>query len=153
MIETLETEINGATYSVTQMTARKALRMQARLLKLLGPAASVIIVAASKKKSDDGEISDDADNAIPLAVTHLVDQLDEKNFDALVLDLLVGVRKNNMELTPQIIDIEFSGDLNSLFLLLKFVLEVNFSDFFEAGGIISMLLPPQTEPQKKSTQG
>lgn len=145
MIETLETEINGNIYTVTQMTARKALRMQAKLLKLLGPAASVILLACSKSKEENGEISTEVDNAIPLAVTHLVDQLDDKTFDALVMELIQGVRKNNVELTPPIFDLEFSGDLNTLFILLKFILEVNFSGFFQEGGILSMLLPAKKE--------
>lgn len=137
MIETKELELNGSTYLVTEMTARRALRMQARLLKLLGPAASAIFLAISKDV-------DTADNAIPSAITHLVIQLDEKTFDGLIMDLMQGVRKDGMELTPAIIDIEFSGDLNSLFLILKFILEVNFSSFFREGGILTTLLPVQT---------
>jgi len=134
MIETKELELNGSTYLVTEMTARRALRMQARLLKLLGPAASAIFLAAAKDV-------DSADDSIPNAITHLVDQLDEKSFESLVMELMQGVRKDNMELTPAIIDLEFAGDLNSLFLVLKFILEVNFGSFFSEGGILTTMLP------------
>lgn len=144
MIETKELELNGSTYLVTEMTARKALRMQARLLKLLGPAASAIFLAAANDV-------DKADNAIPMAITHLVDQLDDRTFESLVMDLMQGVRKNGMELTPEIIDLEFAGDLNTLFLVLKFILEVNFSSFFAQGGILSAVLPLNMTTSEKGS--
>lgn len=137
MIETREKEIDGSTYSVTQMTARRALRMQARLLKLLGPAASALFVAATKDLKS-------ADDSIPKAIAYLGENLDEKTFDSLVMELMAGVRKDNHELTPATIDMEFAGDLNTLFLVLKFVLEVNFGDFFSEKGILSMFLPQKT---------
>ncbi len=145
MIETKEKEINGSTYSVTQMTAIKALKMQARLLKLLGPAASVIFVAAANDVNA-------ADSAIPNAILQLVNQLDEKTFEALVLDLLVGVRKDGMELNKNLIDMEFSGNLNCLYLVLQFILEVNYADFFQEGGILKAFLTEKealTPPELK----
>ena len=134
MIDSKEIDLNGNKYTVTQMTARNAIKMQARLMRLLGPAASAIFVAAAKDLKT-------ADDAIPTAITYLVQQLDEKTFENLVMDLMHGVRKNNYEMSPQSIDVEFSGDLNTLFLLLKFILEVNFGDFFSEGGIFKSLMP------------
>lgn len=137
-IETHEREINGDIYLVSQMAAMRAIGMQARLIKLLGPAFSTIFVAASEDPTT-------ADRSIPQAIMLLSSQLDEKTFQQLVLDLTQGVRKNGMELTKQIIDIEFSGKLNTLFLVLQFILEVNYADFFREGGIIKALLPPVKE--------
>lgn len=148
MIETHEKEINGATYSVTQMPAMRAIRMQARLLKLLGPSCAELFVAYQQ---DEKKQEDQADKHIPHAITLLVNQLDEKTFESLVIDLLQGVRKDGMELKKEIIDLEFAGNLNTLFLLIKFILEVNFSDFFLPGGIIYQLKEkeePKTIPQK-----
>lgn len=132
MIETREIEIDGATYSVTQLPARRALRLQAKLMKLLGPAVSEIFIASAKN-------ADTEDSSIPKALKLLFDQLDEANFDILVMELLQGCRKNNMELRAEIVDLEFAGKLNTLFMLLKFILEVNYGDFFQDGGIIKLL--------------
>ncbi len=138
MIETRDEEINGSVYTVTQMTARRALKMQARLIKLLGPSISQIFVSAN-------DTSSNADNAIPKAISLLSDQLDEKTFEQLVLDLMQGVRKDGHELRPEIIDMEFAGNLNTLFLVLKFILEVNFSDFFRPGGILGEFFNTKNE--------
>ena len=133
MIETLETTIDDCVYSVTQMTARRAIRMQARLFRLLSSSIGHIVTSAQKN-------IDNAERSIPQALSLLAENLDEKTFELLILDLLEGVRKDGMELKPAIIDIEFSGNLNNLFLLLRFVLEVNFKDFFSDRGIFKTLL-------------
>lgn len=126
MIETKEKSIKESVYSVTQMTAIRALKMQSRLLKLAGPSFAAMIAS--------GE-----DTSIPQALNLLTERLDEKTFENLVLDLLQGVRKDGEELTRSKIDFDFAGNLNELFLVLQFVLEVNFSDFFQEGGIIANL--------------
>ena len=131
MIETKEKSIGESTYMVTQMPAMRAVRMQARLLKLLGPSFAAMVSSYDDKNPD---------SSIPLAVTLLVDKLDEKTFETLVLDLMQGVRKDGVELTKQKIDLDFAGKLNELFLVIQFVLEVNFSDFFQEGGIIAELI-------------
>jgi hypothetical protein len=147
MIETKEKEINGATYMVTQMTARRAIRMQARLVKLLGSFFSQLYLSGSNDPLR-------AEMAFPNAVKVLAENLDEKTFEQLVLDLTQGVRKDGMELKPEVIDLEFAGKLNDLFLLLVFILEANFSDFFAEGGILQALIkeaqaPAQISPKLK----
>jgi hypothetical protein len=140
MIQTLEKTINGSSYSVTQLPARRALRLQAKLVKLLGPAVSTIFVAS-------GDL-DNADQSIPKAIAALASQLDDKSFDQLVLDLLQGqARKNGKEINEAVLDMEFAGNLNELFLLLAFVLEVNFGDFFREGGILSSFLNLQMKTE------
>ena len=132
MIETKDKEINGSKYSVTQFPAMRALRIQARIIKLLGAPLSFLFIADSNN-------SKSADEQIPKVLMMLADQLDEKNFDSLVLDLLQSVRKNGMELTKPIIDLEFAGKLNELYLVLQFVLEVNYADFFQENGILKVI--------------
>lgn len=140
MIETKEKVIGSSNYAVTQLPARRALRLQAKLVKLLGPAVSTIFVAT-------GDL-DSADQSIPKAITALASQLDDKTFDQLILDLLQGqVRKNGKEITEQVLDLEFAGNLNELFLVLSFVLEVNFGDFFREGGILSSFLNLQMKAE------
>lgn len=137
MIETREKEIDGAVYLVTQMTARRALRMQAKLFKLMGPAFAEMAIFAAKNPET-------ADDCIPKVLMLLAQQLDDKNFDELIVELLSGVRKDNAELTSSKIDLDFAGKLDSLFKVAKFVIEVNFSDFFSERGIIRELLGQKT---------
>ena len=126
MIETKEKEVGGSTYSVTQMPAIRALKVQARLLRLIGPSFAAMIASGD-------------DSSIPMAITLLTDKLDEKTFENLVLELTQGVRKDGIELTRSKIDLDFAGNLNELFRVLQFILEVNFADFFQEGGIIAEL--------------
>lgn len=139
MIETKEQVIGNSTYQVTQLPALRALRMQSKLLKLLGPSFAQMLVSSEK---EDNEV----DQCLPLAVSLLVNQLEEKTLENLVLELTQGVRKDGHELKKEIIDLEFAGNLNELFLLLKFILEVNYADFFQEGGIIQEL---KKEAEKK----
>ena len=145
MIETKEKAIGQSNYMVTQMPAMRAVRMQARLLKLLGPSFAAMVASDASNP----------DSCLPAAVSMLVDKLDEKTFETLVLDLMQGVRKDGVELTKQSIDLDFAGRLNDLFLVMQFVLEVNFSDFFQEGGIIAELINSSNQskvlPDSKKT--
>lgn len=144
MIEVKEKEIDGAKYMVTQMTARQALKMQAKLIKLLGPCVSELITCF---------VSKDKENGLSKVVTALATQLDDKTFDQLVFELLTNVRKNGFELNESSINLEFAGALNTLFKVIGFVLEANYSDFLADGGIIKILMelaqkeePPTSTP-------
>ncbi len=131
MIETKEKTINGSKYSVTQFTAFKALRIQNKLIKLLGPSLGCVFSSYDPK---------DPDKGLPLALKMLAEQLDEDVFENLVIEILQTTRKSGHELKRDLINMEFSGKLNELFLVLQFVLEVNYADFFSEGGIITNLL-------------
>lgn len=124
MIETRDKVINNATYSVTQLPARRAIRLKAKLIKMFG--ASI------------AQFLDSAESGIYKAVKAIESlsmTLDENQFENLCMELLTGVRKNGMELTPAIIDLEFAGDIASLYQVIWFVIEVNFSNFFQMIGI------------------
>lgn len=143
MIETEEKEICGSIYLVTQMPAMRALKMQARLLRLIGPSFGAMIAS--------GE-----DSSIPVAINLLAEKLDENTYEKIILDLLQGVRKDGVELTKGFIDLAFAGNLNELYRVIQFVLEVNFADFFQEGGIIAELrnaaeLKKTISPNSKKT--
>jgi len=133
MIETFEKVIGTSNYMITQLPARRALRLQAKLLKLIGPAFSHLFVNAS---SD----AENADKALPKAISLFLAELDDKTFDVFVMEMLQGVRKDGHELTNSTVDSEFSGNLNELFLVIQNVLEVNFGDFLAEGGILKSLM-------------
>lgn len=150
MIQTKEKTINGAKYSVTQMTARKALRMKAKLLRLFGPPLAQIFLPSKDKPMDGMAFS--KDEAVK-ALQNLVCELQEDDFEKLCMELLVGVRKEGMELTEQIIDLEFAGDLASLFQVVWFVLEVNFASFFGESGIGNLFAAPIPPKQTSTKKG
>jgi len=136
MIETKEKTIDGSKYSVTQMTARKALKTKAQLLKIFGAAFAEIFIQEKPSKNLKGLTfsKKDAVNAIQSLAT----QLEDEKFEFLVLELLQNVRKNGIELTKEIIDFEFAGKLNTLFKVIWFVIEVNFENFFSELGITGL---------------
>lgn len=135
-IETHEKIIGNSNYMVTQLPARRALKLQAKLLKLIGPAFSHLFINASND-------IDSADKALPKAVTMLLNELDDKTFDTFVMEMLQGVRKDGHELTNSTVDSEFSGNLNELFLVIQYVLEVNYGDFLAERGILKSLMNPE----------
>lgn len=143
MIETIEKTIDGKSYSITQMPARRALRMKAKLLKVFGPSLAEIFLPGDGVPIDGlGFSKQEAINGL----SHLALQLEESTFDRLVVELLQGVRKEGLELTDAIIDLEFAGDLFNLFKLIWYVLEVNFGSFFGESGIGSLLKEKEIQP-------
>lgn len=122
-IQTIEKEINGAVYSCTQLPARRAIKLKAKLIKLVGPTLAQLF--------SDGEGAKSKVAAVEL----LANALDESNFSDLIVEILAGVRKNGMELQPAIIDLEFAGDFATLYHVVWFALEVNFASFFTLLGI------------------
>ena len=148
MIETREKEINGSVYCVTQMPARRALRMKAKLLKQFGTALAEIFLPSKDTPIEGAGFSKkEAINALQA----LSCELDERAFELLVMELLSGVRKNGVELTEAIVDMEFAGDLSTLFKVVWFVLEVNFASFFGESGIGDLFeKQQQPTPQKKA---
>jgi len=148
MIETMEKHINGANYTVTQLPARRALRLKARLIKLFGPVLAQFFVTASKESNDNEKKSD-----IVKAIEMLGMNLDENSFETLITEMLNGVRKNGVELNSSTIDIEFAGDMATIYQVVLFVIEVNFSNFLEMIGIGSKSLsdnPMPTADTKKT---
>lgn len=174
MIETKEKTIGSSVYSVTQLPARRALKLKAKLLKLFGPALTQIFLTSQETEEkkpeemtteelasqlsisavDKYKIGDMRKASVVRGVQLLVQNLDEKTFDDLCLEVLQGVRKDNVELRPETIDMHFAGDLSSLYALIFFVLEVNYADFFgliRTGGPSLSASAEQQEQDTKKT--
>lgn len=126
MIESRSKVINGSAYTVTQLPARRALRLKTRLVKMFGASFSAFISAMS-----------DPNSTITMSqiIELLTPRLDESEFESLMMQMLIGVRKEGMELNEGLIDVEFAGDLDSMFKVVWFVVEVNFANFFSMIGI------------------
>lgn len=121
--------IDGATYSVTQLPARRALRLQAKLIKHFGGSLSQFMMVSSDADSDKQKA--DLINAI----TSLSASMDEQVVESLILELMQGVRKNGVEMNERTIDMEFAGDMAGILNVCLFVLEANFENFFTMLGI------------------
>lgn len=147
MIETREKQINGSTYSCTQLPARRALRMKAKLLRIFGPSLAQLFLPGGTDKNMAG-LPFSKGEAVK-AIECVMLQLDDKTFENLVLELCQGVRKEGMELTDSVIDVEFAGDLPTLMQVLAFVVDCNFGSFFGESGIGSLFKEEPPMPQSR----
>lgn len=127
MIETRDKYINGHCYTITQLPARKALRLKTRLLKIFGPSLAQMFLSAAGEEGN-----------ITKAIELLANNLDENVLETLVVEMLAGVRKNGVELTAPVIDLEFAGDMQGLYKVVGAVVEVNYSNFLSMIGITSL---------------
>lgn len=133
MIETHEKMIDDFKIMVTEMPAMRALRIQTRLLKIIGAPFCELI----NMKSDDEESEN---SCFSKAVNLLCQNLNENDFENLVLELCQCVRVDGHEMKKAFIDITFTAKLNTLFKILMYVLEVNYADFFQEGGFLSLAI-------------
>jgi hypothetical protein len=142
MIETKEKIIEGCTYSVTQLPARRAIKLKARLIQQFGAVFGQFfnVIEGSSDEQKNSGIS----KAFELLSCHI--QPDA--FLDLIMEILTGVRKDGVELTPSTIDFEFAGDIGTLYQVVIFALEVNYANFFTLLGIglqSKTDLPPMRE--------
>lgn len=145
MIETREKNIDGSTYSVTQLPARRALRLKTKLIKLFGAVLAQMYLKPSEKTSEEQTKQD-----FVRAMEILSSNIDEGTFENLIMEILIGVRKNGMELNEKTIDLEFAGDMVGIYKVVWFVLEVNFANFFSALGIGQESILPEMQDQKST---
>ncbi len=131
MIEHRQKMIEGDCYTVTQLPARRALRLKARLIKVFGPIFSKIIM--------EGKGANLAD-----AIQTFSHSIDENTFETLITELLCTARKNGIELNQSTIDIEFAGDIAGIYKVAAFVIEVNYANFFTMLGITNLFGEQQT---------
>ena len=133
MIKTQEKIIDDINIMVTEMPAMRALRLQTKLFKIIGSPFAELL----KIKNDD---SDSENNCFSKAITILSQNLDENEFENLVLSLCLCVRANGHEMNKGYIDIHFAGKLNTIFKIIAFVIEVNYADFFLEGSFLSQAI-------------
>lgn len=128
MIATKEKTIGKAAYACTQFTGRHGLKMQARLLRLLGPVLGGLLGSGKS-----GSVMDlDVDFGAALGT---LAQVDPDEFTALAVDLLASTRRDGKEIGAEVIDLEYAGNYGELYQALAFVVDHNFGNLFGAGGI------------------
>lgn len=115
MIEKKEVVIKGNTYGLILLPATKGVSVLKAVLKVLGPAW------AELNKQDQS-------SAMSGAIAALIENIDKVEVEALVNNLLLTATKENKAL---IVDVEFAGKYDVMFLLLKEIFEFNFGSVFD----------------------
>jgi len=121
-------EIDGFTYQVNQLPARKGLELLTEVATVAGP-----LVAAMGDKGLSGLLDSEADGGAFLGVAKAIaGSLDSKRVLG-ITDTLAGVTYlEGKALTGNALDAHFMGRVFSMLKWLAFALEVQFGDFFNA---------------------
>lgn len=136
MKRTQEIEIDGSRYSVGQYSATKAVRLLAKLAKIIGKPIGILTAA--------GQNSEVTPDLLGSAIESLTSSLDPDDFVATVKEVLEGVHvfeeKGNR---PVNFDADFTGRIGHMMKLVRRVLEFQFEDFFgdlaaNMGGVLSV---------------
>jgi len=141
MVKTETKTIDGHEITVTQYTAREGLAIFTKLGKLLSPALNELYKVDDLTKID----TEGAGNILP-ALSVVLNGLSETEFTPFILRILRSTFIDKKNVTEEIFDMEFAGKYTLLFKVVGFALEVNFKDFFGAGGIGSLRQPRPESP-------
>lgn len=138
-------EINGVTYEIQQLPARRAMKLLARLGKLVAP---LVAVAQGAAKSG-GVLKLDA-GLLTSAVGGLFDALPPEDVEPLMAELFASAvildGNARVPLWP-VFDLRMQGRTFDVLKLAAFAVEVNFGDFFDA----LRANMPAAEAEKPST--
>lgn len=110
MIEQKIVNVNGTDYMLTQFGGLQGLKLGKQLIKLIGPAFSSL----------------QSEGGIAKALELLFDSLDD-NTEKLIVDLVSGASKNGVAIN---FNLEFAGQYDTLFLLVKEIVEFNYGSVF-----------------------
>lgn len=122
MIKTKTKTIEGNEYSCTQMTTTKSVRTLKRLVKLMGEPIVIFMATGS---------GDDNDTSTVDAASMFMLRMDDEDLVELIKTMLEGVTCGTEEVVGDF-DVRFAGELNLMFKVVTFVVEVNWQDFIDA---------------------
>lgn len=130
-----EKKIGGRTYKVVPLLATDALRLQARLLKALGPAVErlpTILKGAGSEAGSDAKAASDA--AAVAALIDVIGGIDAEATPRLIKDIVeVAMIQRGAGNYEQVdLDHDFTDNLKDIIPVVVFVLQEQFGDFFGA---------------------
>ena len=146
-------EIDGKVFAVTPFNALQAIKLQAKLLKLIGPSMGGLL---------DGKSVDDLQNQeinIKGALSGLFDRLDENSLVDLIKFCFARttleyegkmLQLDNMS-SPSF-DLAFRGTFATVYKVLWFVIEVNYPDFLAIAGDIGSKIKTATSGYQESDE-
>lgn len=142
-----EKKIDGETYRCNPMAASEALELYADLLRVAtggtGRLPDILFALAGKAAGEVGA-GEFAETAALAAIGDILSKNTSGDLRSLLERVLAGaeVRRSSGFFDRFTLDDEFSGRLGAILPVARFVLEVNFADFFPASagsGILSRL--------------
>ena len=120
MIEQKKKTIDGIRYAVTQLDGIRALKIQTKLIKVLGSSLA--------NSLSSGLDFSKLDEFLKKQLPNLLSNFDDEVVNKIILDLFdTGVfveRKGSLE--PVDFEIEFAGKINHMWKVAAFIIEVNF---------------------------
>lgn len=131
-MEQLEKNIGTETYLVTQMDAIRALKVQTKLIKILGTGIFSLM----------GKADADISEKIAALIPKLVENFDDKFATALVISLFEKGVFTRVDGVPKVVDFatHFTGKPMEMWKVVAFILEANF-----AGELSGSSLPTTKE--------
>lgn len=153
-LKTKEKTIQGLNFACTSIPARRSLKLQFKLAKLILPFLGELMggIKGDLKKESllDADVSSEA---IASAVNILMDKLDEDSFYSLVMEVFQHTAVNGVAIdSNEKFDNAFNGNPLAVYEGLLFVLEMEYGDLFLGGKGIGKLLnqnPPGTKAKGK----
>jgi len=135
-IETRKKTIDNVEIAVTHLPARTAMRLKIKLVKLLSPSIGQIFGGLGKVSKNTSLLDLEIDmSLVSTAIEKLSERLDEQEFENLIFEILACTRLDGREIDTGCFDTEFAGNLNLMYKIIWFTLEVNYGSFFGANGI------------------
>ena len=151
MIQSKHKVIDGVEYTVTQFPARRGFKLKLTLAKKLLPGMSRLLDTGAPISSlMDTDVSG---GNVVTARQSALESVNEEEAISLIMELLSMTRRSTkegrggVEMTAELIDIEYAGNYLALYKVLGFVLEVNYSDFFKGIGKAAAIIAPAPVPE------
>lgn len=119
-LHTQEKQIGESVYVVTQLPAMRALKLSARISRVVGPAMAKAVPAGGKGAIDVGGVAQ-----------ALFDRLDPDELEKILRELL-GTATTGGQAVMETFDIAFAGKLEDAVALVAFALQVQFGTLFTA---------------------
>jgi hypothetical protein len=151
MIQAKHKVIDGIEYTVTQFPARRGFKLKLTLAKKLLPGMSRLLDSGTPLSQV--MESNIGSGSVVSAIQAAVDSLDEEEAVKLIMELLSSTRRGTkdgrggLEISEEILDMEYAGNYLALYKVIAYVLEVNYSDFFKGiGKVASTIVAPPVAP-------
>jgi hypothetical protein len=135
MIQSKQVRIDNNEYTITQFAGTKSLRVQIKLVKLIGPTLGAFLGSDNLNLSnlDDLMGSDISSESISKAVGVFVGELDADMTTGLIMELLSETRVNNKEMSEALFTDTFVGNFSELYRVLAEIIKFNYSSVFKRG--------------------
>lgn len=131
-----EKKINGRTFKVDALLVTRALALQARLTRAIGPAIGKLPEIISARSGTEAQKAE-ADSKTIDALAGIFNGMEPDDYVELVKDIveIAQIQRPSGQYDKVDIDADFFNDLKSLIPVAFFVLQTQFQDFF--GGALA----------------